>query len=195
MGRGLDGYFCPSLALCGSQAPPGRGFARFPVAHSEGETPLPIPNRAVKPLSADGTWRATSWESRSPPVFHSTRAAISAALRRLWAPQEWVANRLMAASQAPVLRAFRRVRTSQGRGAGLTGSSPYSPSVAKSITRSTASAARVAICALFVSNMSSQSTVVRGRLPDPARVLAVRRGSGHVFRPLAARRSRERAPR
>src|SRR4029079_12026734 len=23
MGRGLDGYFCPSLALCGSQAPPG----------------------------------------------------------------------------------------------------------------------------------------------------------------------------
>jgi hypothetical protein len=39
------------------------------VAHSEEETPLPIPNRAVKLLSADGTWRATSWESRSPPVF------------------------------------------------------------------------------------------------------------------------------
>ncbi len=45
------------------------GLAKFPVAHGEGETPLPIPNRAVKPLSADGTWRATSWESRSPPVL------------------------------------------------------------------------------------------------------------------------------
>ena len=35
------------------------------------ETPLPIPNRAVKHRSADGTWGATPWESRSPPVFHS----------------------------------------------------------------------------------------------------------------------------
>src|SRR2546421_12786384 len=35
--------------------------------HSEGETPLPIPNRAVKPLSADGTWCESAWESRSPP--------------------------------------------------------------------------------------------------------------------------------
>ena len=33
-----------------------------------GETPLPIPNRAVKPHSADGTWLARAWESRSPPV-------------------------------------------------------------------------------------------------------------------------------
>src|SRR5215472_8233209 len=39
--------------------------------YSEGETPLPIPNRAVKPLSADGTWLARAWESRSPPVFSS----------------------------------------------------------------------------------------------------------------------------
>ena len=69
MGRGLDGYLLPSLALCGFQAPPGRGFAKFPVAHSERETPLPIPNRAVKPFSADGTWGATPWESRSPPVL------------------------------------------------------------------------------------------------------------------------------
>ncbi len=35
------------------------------------ETPLPIPNRAVKHRSADGTWGATPWESRSPPVFTS----------------------------------------------------------------------------------------------------------------------------
>src|SRR5688572_3649343 len=37
---------------------------------SEGETPLPIPNRAVKPLSADGTWPARARESRSPPFSY-----------------------------------------------------------------------------------------------------------------------------
>ena len=50
------------------------GLAEFPVAHSERETPLPIPNRAVKPFSADGTWGATPWESRSPPVLFSPPA-------------------------------------------------------------------------------------------------------------------------
>ena len=30
-------------------------------------TPGPISNPVVKPVSADGTWRATSWESRSLP--------------------------------------------------------------------------------------------------------------------------------
>ena len=30
-------------------------------------TPGPIPNPVVKHVSADGTWRATSWESRSLP--------------------------------------------------------------------------------------------------------------------------------
>src|SRR4051794_39656887 len=38
--------------------------------HSERDTPLPIPNRVVKPLSADGTWGASPWESRSPPDLH-----------------------------------------------------------------------------------------------------------------------------
>src|SRR5581483_3991905 len=49
-----------------------RGASR-PVSggYGEGETPLPIPNRAVKPLSADGTWPARAWESRSPPVLTS----------------------------------------------------------------------------------------------------------------------------
>src|SRR3954468_11244488 len=36
---------------------------------SEGDTPLPIPNRAVKPLSADGTWASRPRESRSPPLL------------------------------------------------------------------------------------------------------------------------------
>ena len=33
------------------------------------ETPVPIPNTAVKLLRADDTARATVWESRSPPQF------------------------------------------------------------------------------------------------------------------------------
>ena len=34
---------------------------------SDGGTPGNIPNPVVKSVSADGTWRATSWESRSLP--------------------------------------------------------------------------------------------------------------------------------
>ena len=37
--------------------------------HSGGETPVPIPNTAVKPARADGTWGEAPWESRSPPGF------------------------------------------------------------------------------------------------------------------------------
>ena len=35
---------------------------------------VPIPNTTVKPSSADGTWTAGSWESRTPPseLFHLT---------------------------------------------------------------------------------------------------------------------------
>src|SRR5438046_10719488 len=56
----------------GSSDPPVfRSFAhgrrrRF-GGHSGGETPGPIPNPEVKPSRADGTVRATGWESRSPP--------------------------------------------------------------------------------------------------------------------------------
>ena len=42
-------------------------------------TPGPIPNPEVKHVSADGTWRATSWESRSLPrgfSFNRTRAGF-----------------------------------------------------------------------------------------------------------------------
>ena len=34
---------------------------------SGGETPLPIPNRVVKPFCADGTAWVTLWESRALP--------------------------------------------------------------------------------------------------------------------------------
>ena len=36
----------------------------------EGVTPLPIPNREVKPLGADGTIWVTVWESRTMPGFY-----------------------------------------------------------------------------------------------------------------------------
>ncbi len=39
----------------------------FSGIYIEGVTPLPIPNREVKPLGADGTMRVTAWESRSMP--------------------------------------------------------------------------------------------------------------------------------
>ena len=84
MGRGLDVVFAypghgavfkPHREWWGARADrpdhPG-GFATF-GGDSEGDTPLPIPNRAVKPLSADGTWCASAWESRSPPVFVRSR--------------------------------------------------------------------------------------------------------------------------
>ncbi len=36
-------------------------------------TPVPISNTAVKLPSADDTWRAAAWESRSLPVFLKDR--------------------------------------------------------------------------------------------------------------------------
>ena len=50
------------------KARPEAGLYHF-GGYSERATPLPIPNRVVKPLSADGTWLARAWESRSPPFF------------------------------------------------------------------------------------------------------------------------------
>src|SRR5579871_3893260 len=46
--------------------------------HGGGETPVPIPNTAVKPASADGTWGATPWESRTPPGFRINEAPARA---------------------------------------------------------------------------------------------------------------------
>src|SRR5215208_1430255 len=72
--RGLDGYFDTHhfrWPTCGFQASAGERSVSQPIGgDSEGDTPLPIPNREVKPLSADGTWPARAWESRSPPIIH-----------------------------------------------------------------------------------------------------------------------------
>src|ERR1700712_395349 len=47
--------------------------------HSERETPGHIPNPEAKTLSADGTARETSWESRTPPDFNHRKAPRSPA--------------------------------------------------------------------------------------------------------------------
>src|SRR5436309_10727309 len=44
-----------------------RSFEKFSGGCVERVTPVPIPNTEVKPLGADGTARATAWESRKPP--------------------------------------------------------------------------------------------------------------------------------
>ena len=50
----------------------------FPVTLSAGSTPVPIPNTEVKPAGADGTARATAWESRkSPGLFKKARESIT----------------------------------------------------------------------------------------------------------------------
>src|ERR1041384_393783 len=68
MVRGLDGFLDSLVALCGFEGPPEGGLSPVSGGHGERETPLPIPNRAVKPLSADGTWPERARESRTPPV-------------------------------------------------------------------------------------------------------------------------------
>ena len=73
MGRGLDGYLISVHWHCVVlKARGGRWSLPVSGGYGEGETPLSIPNRAVKPLSADGTWLARAWESRSPPVYFLT---------------------------------------------------------------------------------------------------------------------------
>ena len=89
MVRGLDGYFdLPVVAASCAVFKLRRGpcsVSPFFGGDSEGATPLPIPNRAVKPLSADGTWLARAWESRSPPIL--TWAAPGAARFLLLLPR------------------------------------------------------------------------------------------------------------
>ena len=72
MGRGLDGYLISVHWHCVVLKARGERSLTVSGGYGEGETPLPIPNRAVKPLSADGTWPARAWESRSPPGSYMT---------------------------------------------------------------------------------------------------------------------------
>ena len=51
--------------------PLAEGFLLYfmPGGYTLGETPLPIPNREVKPQKADGTVLVTARESRTLPGF------------------------------------------------------------------------------------------------------------------------------
>ena len=69
MGRGLDGYLISVHWRCVVLRAREERSLPFSGGYGEGETPLPFPNRAVKPLRADGTWLERAWESRSPPLF------------------------------------------------------------------------------------------------------------------------------
>ncbi len=44
---------------------------KFYGGHSKEDPPVPIPNTEVKLFSADGTARATVWESRSSPYLYT----------------------------------------------------------------------------------------------------------------------------
>jgi hypothetical protein len=70
IGRGLGDmpFRARYGALKGSGWPvTGSLLKKVPGDHSGGATPVPIPNTEVKPTSADGTWGATPWESRTSP--------------------------------------------------------------------------------------------------------------------------------
>src|SRR5438874_4857864 len=68
--RGLDlRSHEPLWSFEGACACPRSQLYTVSGGYGEGETPLPIPNREVKPLSADGTWPARARESRTPPVL------------------------------------------------------------------------------------------------------------------------------
>jgi hypothetical protein len=74
-GRGRPLRSIPCADAPGSQVSGG---------HGGGVTPVPIPNTAVKPTCADGTWGEAPWESRSPPEY-SSRERPSGRSRRVWA--------------------------------------------------------------------------------------------------------------
>ena len=121
MGRGLDGFLFTGVPVRAAVR-----FSRFVErlrsrrvsgGYGEGETPLPIPNRAVKPLSADGTWPARAWESRSPPVLH-----------RAPGPR-------FSGTGAPSYGTTRRAGRRCGAGKGSAGSQPAPPRRAASARR------------------------------------------------------------
>ena len=92
--------------------------------HSGGETPLPIPNREVKPASADGTRRAISRESRTPPISFRRPERSPTRLRprpwRLWPFCRRVRRR--AASRATPGSSARSRRTRSPSGGWVTNS-------------------------------------------------------------------------
>ena len=66
--------------------------------HGDRDTPVPIPNTAVKPVSADGTWGVAPWESRTPPGFLRRSPPLCGGLLRVhpqWSRRGDVGDRRM----------------------------------------------------------------------------------------------------
>src|SRR6185436_11782975 len=74
--------------------------------HSGGDTPLPIPNREVKPASADGTRGASPRESRTPPIFSQSGSPLARASRR--ARQRTLARQFRIVAASPTTLLARR---------------------------------------------------------------------------------------
>ena len=73
----------------------------------EGETPVPIPNTTVKTFTADGTMRATAWESRWLPDFFINMIFISdeKLLLKVTASDDWWKS--VRASSLDVIRTLK----------------------------------------------------------------------------------------
>ena len=128
--------------------------------HSGGGTPLPIPNREVKPASADGTRGASPRESRSPPnslkaptgafavrghpLVHAARSLSRQSGSRLaagWTRSStggWVTNRLATPSSS------ERVDRVERLGRGLARNSTSSPACSRRISASASAVRRAA---------------------------------------------------
>jgi hypothetical protein len=117
MGRGLDGFLIFSVGTQWRCAvlKDLDGLSRFSGGFGEGETPLPIPNRAVKPLSADGTWPARARESRTPPVFIAAVEPPQGGSTHL--PRPWLAESL--AAQNILMERSTTIRATARLGGGL----------------------------------------------------------------------------
>jgi hypothetical protein len=64
----MEVLLCAAFARDLPRAPARRrGADQVSGGHSGGVPPVPIPNTAVKPASADGSRTAGSLESRTPP--------------------------------------------------------------------------------------------------------------------------------
>jgi len=118
IGRGLDLIHYSSL--CRFEGARARNALRVRFVHkvsgghSEGEPPLPIPNREVKPLYADGTAGETLWESRKPPGLSWGPPAMAGPPFRGGAARSVVGSRQQSCRRRPALEvraAWRRART------------------------------------------------------------------------------------
>ena len=82
IGRGLDQGRCENDALCGFEGAEKHRFKtkkqekKFSGGNYEKDPPVPIPNTAVKLLSAENTRTETSREDRSSPDLYEPRIRI-----------------------------------------------------------------------------------------------------------------------